>query len=545
MKSQLKYILPATAQILAVLTISVFAMRFINRTGVDLKQATLYRLPMAEQSAIMEKSMDQIISALWSIYGAGIDIAERNRLSQEVKDTTSRFQAAETDYMALGKGNTSDETLKELDSRWSLFQDSVVRTMNQLAKNDPRFDEMGKYYILSKTQPAAAPLNQTLTKLRVERMEGEKEQNKKSLSDADYATRVIPLFAVLAFFSSLASIWITRSVMRLTKKMVKTAHALASGAVQVTKASEYISTQSRELAESATQQASVIQQTASALEEMSATIGQNAENSLTSKKVANDSSHVAGKGAEVMQEMLHAMDQIKQSNQEIMVQIDKSIIENSQIVDLIGEIGTKTKVINDIVFQTKLLSFNASVEAARAGEYGKGFSVVAEEIGKLAQMSGKAAQEISSMLTSSITRVQAIATETKTNVEQLLASGQEKITSGSKVANRCRQVLEEIVKNVDGVKSRVEEIYQTSQQQALSIAEINKAMSQLEQVTHQNDKSSQQAATSSQELLGAAKQLSRIANGLLGTVQTEDEAKPGADQSTPGANSRSHLKIAS
>ena len=73
-----------------------------------------------------------------------------------------------------------------------------------------------------------------------------------------------------------------------------------------------------------------------------------------------------------------------------------------------------------IVFQTKLLSFNASVEAARAGEYGKGFSVVAEEVGNLAQMSGIAAKDISALLQSSVKKVEQIATESKTKIDRLV-----------------------------------------------------------------------------------------------------------------------------
>jgi methyl-accepting chemotaxis protein len=88
--------------------------------------------------------------------------------------------------------------------------------------------------------------------------------------------------------------------------------------------------------------------------------------------------------------------------------MNKSNDEISSIVKVIAEIGDKTKVINDIVFQTKLLSFNASVEAARAGEQGKGFAVVAEEVGNLATMSGKAAEEISSMLGDSMGKVELI-----------------------------------------------------------------------------------------------------------------------------------------
>ncbi|MHA0111674.1 methyl-accepting chemotaxis protein, partial [Klebsiella pneumoniae] len=74
---------------------------------------------------------------------------------------------------------------------------------------------------------------------------------------------------------------------------------------------------------------------------------------------------------------------------------------NSQlqsISNIIGEISAKTNIINDIVFKTQLLSFNASIEAARAGQHGRGFAVVAEEVGNLAQMSGNAAKEIRALL---------------------------------------------------------------------------------------------------------------------------------------------------
>jgi methyl-accepting chemotaxis protein len=85
----------------------------------------------------------------------------------------------------------------------------------------------------------------------------------------------------------------------------------------------------------------------------------------------------------------------------------------ADIVKSIAEIKTKTNVINDIVFQTKLLSFNASVEAARAGEHGKGFAVVAEEVGALAAMSGNASKEIAQLLDGSLSRVTVLADETK------------------------------------------------------------------------------------------------------------------------------------
>ncbi len=100
-----------------------------------------------------------------------------------------------------------------------------------------------------------------------------------------------------------------------------------------------------------------------------------------------------------------AMDEISQANTKL-----------QSIVSLIEEIRNKTKVINDIVFETRLLSFNASIEAARAGVHGKGFAVVAEEVGKLASMSGKAADEIRALLETSTQEVDRAVKQTSDRV---------------------------------------------------------------------------------------------------------------------------------
>lgn len=96
------------------------------------------------------------------------------------------------------------------------------------------------------------------------------------------------------------------------------------------------------------------------------------------------------------------MREIDSSNKELVKEIERNNTELTKITNMISEINEKTQVINDIVFQTKLLSFNASVEVVRAGEHGKGFAVVAEEVGNLASMSGKASLDISEMLETSI-----------------------------------------------------------------------------------------------------------------------------------------------
>jgi methyl-accepting chemotaxis protein len=222
--------------------------------------------------------------------------------------------------------------------------------------------------------------------------------------------------------------------------------------------------------------------------------------------------------------MVQSIDEIGISNENIMKQVDESNAQISEIVKVIADIGTKTKVINDIVFQTKLLSFNASVEAARAGEHGKGFAVVAEEVGNLAMMSGNAAKEINSMLDESARRVEAIVTETKTKVNHLIAQGKNKIDNGAHTARDCGAVLEQIVLGVESTVQMAKEISSASQEQDQGVREITKAMSQLEQVTQMNAASSQQASTSAEELSSHATSLKSLVHVLLEAVDGKEDS---------------------
>ena len=120
-----------------------------------------------------------------------------------------------------------------------------------------------------------------------------------------------------------------------------------------------------------------------------------------------------------MERMISSIEGISESNGEIMKEVSNNNSELQTISELIKDIEEKTKVINDIVFQTKLLSFNASVEAARAGEHGKGFAVVAEEIGNLANMSGEAALQISQIIETSVQNVQTMIKKTTTKMESI------------------------------------------------------------------------------------------------------------------------------
>ncbi|MDO9184119.1 MAG: methyl-accepting chemotaxis protein, partial [Bacteriovorax sp.] len=248
-------------------------------------------------------------------------------------------------------------------------------------------------------------------------------------------------------------------------------------------------------------------------------INANTENAKQSTIVSDQSLGAAERGKVVVEHMIKAIVDIDTSNTGIMNQIDETNKEIENIVKIINEIGTKTKVINDIVFQTKLLSFNASVEAARAGEQGKGFAVVAEEVGNLAAMSGSAALEITSMLDKSTRTVEGIVRDSKEKIGHLIATGKEKIETGTRVAHECEEVLNEIVNSVASVTKMVTEISNASQEQAQGVREITKAIAQLDQVTQQNSTSSAESANAAGSLSNQAVMLNSVVQKLVQTIQ--------------------------
>ncbi len=308
-------------------------------------------------------------------------------------------------------------------------------------------------------------------------------------------------------------------IRKLARSLEHVMESLLGESSQVRHTAGEITVGSQNLASATTEQASALQETASSVEEMNAMVKKSADNAARSREVAQQSSVAANRGKESVEQMMTAITEINTSNDRIMRQVEDSNRQITEIVKVITEIGNKTKVINDIVFQTKLLSFNASVEAARAGEHGKGFAVVAEEVGNLAQMSGNAAKEIADMLNGSIQKVESIVQDTKSRVEKLISEGKQKVESGTQVARQCGEILEEVVRNVGDVNHMISEISTATQEQSTGINEITKAMNQLDQVTHQNASVSQQAANSAQGLVLQSESMGELLESLRIVVQ--------------------------
>jgi len=284
---------------------------------------------------------------------------------------------------------------------------------------------------------------------------------------------------------------------------------------EITTASEELSTASQTLAEASNQQASSIEETSASLEELSGMVKNNVASAEKSNEVAEQVKSVSAKGSVAVKDLVHSMEEILESNAKI-----------QELVKVIAEIGDKTAVIDEIVFQTKLLSFNASVEAERAGEHGRGFAVVAQEVGNLAQMSGKAALEISTIVKESIA-----------NAEQITTENRKKVEGGNELVKATALILDEIETNAKTVASSASQIVEASKDQASGINQINTAMVQLDKATQNNASTSEETASSSEELSAQSITLNEIVGELLymitgskinkNTVTTRAQTKKG------------------
>ncbi len=243
---------------------------------------------------------------------------------------------------------------------------------------------------------------------------------------------------------------------------------IKSSSDQINVSSDQVASGAQALAQGATEQASSIQELSASLSEIAEKVNTNANNSKKANELATTSGQVAEDTQRDMQNMLEAMNEISSTSESI-----------SKVI----------KVIDEITFQTNILSLNAAVEAARAGAAGKGFGVVADEVRTLAQKSSESAKEITALIESTIAAV----------------------NQGEKIAQKTSEAFNNLAEKISDVVSTVNEIALASEEQSNNIQQITLGVDQISAVVQTNSATSEESAASSEELSSQA----NILNGLV------------------------------
>jgi methyl-accepting chemotaxis protein len=300
------------------------------------------------------------------------------------------------------------------------------------------------------------------------------------------------------------SFWFASST---TKQIQSVCQNLLSGVDSLSASAHQLTAASQTLAASTSEQAAAQEETAASMVEMSAMVSSTSELASKGSLVAKTLEQEAQQGKQSIEKMIDAVNLIDKSSQFMNSTFNESNKNISSILGIIAEIESKTKLINDIVFQTKLLSFNASVEAARAGEHGRGFAVVAEEVGNLAQLSGNSAKEISALLSQSVKNVNEIVEKSSVNMNIAMTKTQESVKTGAEISSSTEKIFSEILEKSFTISKLASEISRGSSEQSKGISEINVAMNQMETVTTQNAGVAKETNEASENIFSQTKNL--------------------------------------
>ena len=272
-----------------------------------------------------------------------------------------------------------------------------------------------------------------------------------------------------------------------------------SAAQQVTSATAEAQTVSAQLLGAAQTQAAKIQGTGQSAVQMAQQMTSMSKSAGDSAKVAQTSLAVAEKGAQAVQNAIKGMNDIRGQIQETSKRI-KRLGESSQ------EIGEIVQLISDITEQTNVLAMNAAIQAASAGEAGRGFTVVAEEVQRLAERSGEATKHIAAI-------VKSIQGDTQDAIEAMERSTRG-VVEGTRTADEADRALREIEQVSNQLAELIGSISNATQEQAAAATRVATAMNEILAITQMTTDGTRRTAGSAERLTALAVELKASVSGF-------------------------------
>lgn len=464
----------------------------------------------AAQLELQSKLLDNMIAirdfgmAIKTLGLAAMDAlvdADSGTLAKEVEDDVSGFerylqgqrQGLVTIGTDLGKSTEVGGMLSQADGMYA----KVVELMGKIREKNTN---AGIYASLDdeidKAQNNAFHVSQDLSKTA---MNLHHESVRMVNAMATFMTYVtvganVALLCILLIMGLATASSITKATDKSSMQLNQTVNALSHVVGDLDKAGHT-------LAGTATEQNASVTETVSAMTEIQSVIKRSSEYSKSVVHLAKEAKGRSEEGSAMMSLLSQAVHAVKLANQEL-----------DEIKKIFQKIEAKTAVVNNISFKTQLLSFNASIEAARAGANGRGFSVVALEVGRLADMSAKAADEIGGMLKESVSAVSDI-------VERLSS----KVDEASRTNNAALGQFSHIVSDINEISGKISEIEQGINEQSAGVDQCVKAMQQLSIASQSNDELSGDIASLSGKLQMRTRDLEETVIQLNRVIQGSDQ----------------------
>lgn len=290
-----------------------------------------------------------------------------------------------------------------------------------------------------------------------------------------------------------------RQIRELSVQVGQSSETLRAGAVQTANAAEYAAASIQEIAAGAERQMRSVEESSRAMVEMAGGIERIAESAGEAAEASTLAFKQAEQGNLDIQSNAERMEAIRQG-------VERSASAIVELDELSRQIGNITEAISEIAGQTNLLALNAAIEAARAGEHGRGFSVVSDQIRKLAEQSKQSSDQIGQL-------VQTIQRQTKRAVDEM-QSGTVEVRGLSDIVNRIGDSFRQIVRSVESVNRQMLEVSASSEQMSASTEEVTASILELSEISQQSASASQSVAASSEEQLASMEEITASAGSL-------------------------------
>ncbi len=464
---------------------AIYASFMINKTQKFAQETGKNWMPSILSSTTMYEGMNKYSRRIIGILANQLTYSgdEAVKVYEEDMQALNKYKKHIDDdiveHKKLISGPEEQALLDDIVKKWDVYEKAALKGI-EMSKSG---DKTGAVkYVLKEARKDAAEFEEAIGKLGKYNydMGVRSTERGENLTSLTLITMSIVIGA-----SILIGLFIINLIRTTSNSLNSAIDNLKNQSIATNEIANNLKEGSNVLPDSVSEQAAAIHETSAAINEITSMVNRTAENAKESSTVAGAASEKTDTAQKTMQRLVTAMETIQESNSQL-----------QNIAEIINQINTKTAVINDIVSKTELLSLNASIESARAGEYGKGFAVVAEEVGNLAKISGKSAQDIQELITSS-----------QDQVNKILGLTKERVEEGKKVTAEAKESFHQISEDISTMANVIQQISEATREQEIGVRQISTAMANIDKATQKSQVAVANAKESSINLVNQSEKL--------------------------------------